>query len=170
MPWTPTYLLERTQLFAGRTREEVFPFFADAGNLEAITPPWLNFRILTPLPIAMGKGALIDYRLRLFCVPLRWRTRIDLFEPPVRFVDRQLWGPYRLWRHTHEFLETPAGVLMTDRVEYQIPLGPVGQAAHALLVRRLLDQIFAYRFSAIAQFFGPAATTGPGTDPAAQSR
>ena len=128
------------------TPAEVFPFFADAGNLEAITPPWLRFRIVTPRPIAMHEGALIEYRLRLRGLPIRWRTRIDAWDPGVRFVDRQLSGPYRLWHHTHTFEPLPGGdTLMRDEVRYELPLGALGEVAHRMLVRRDLARIFDHR-------------------------
>ena len=139
-----TYLLERRQLLPGPLAD-VFPFFAQAENLEAITPDSLSFHIHTPRPIVMQPGTLIDYSIRLFGVPLRWQTRIEQFDPPHRFVDVQLRGPYRLWRHTHEFQQTRAGTEVRDRVEYQMPLGPLGSVAHAMFVRRTLDHIFDYR-------------------------
>lgn len=139
-----TYILEHEQ-FIPRPLAEVFPFFADAGNLEAITPEFLNFRILTPRPIPMHPGSLIDYQIKLFGVPMKWRTRIEEFEPPNRFVDVQLRGPYKLWHHTHEFREVEGGTLMTDRVRYQLYLGPLGWLAHALWVRRTLTRIFEHR-------------------------
>jgi ligand-binding SRPBCC domain-containing protein len=129
---------------------EAFAFFAEARNLEAITPPWLAFSVLTPGAIAMGAGTLIDYRLRLHGLPLRWRTRIAVWEPPRRFVDVQVRGPYALWEHTHTF--EPLGsreVAIGDRVRYALPLGPLGRLAHALFVRRDLDRIFAYRAGAV---------------------
>ncbi len=147
-------VLERTQLVP-RPREEVFAFFEDAANLERITPPALRFRIVTPEPIAMGQGTLIDYRLRLFGLPLRWRTLIERYEPPLRFVDLQLSGPYRLWRHLHEFEAVPGGTLMHDRVEYALPFGPLGRAAHAVAVRRTLAHIFDHRRDVIARLFPP---------------
>jgi ligand-binding SRPBCC domain-containing protein len=150
-----THLLDRTQLVP-RPRAEVFAFFADAHNLERITPPTLRFRILTAAPIALGAGTLIDYRLSLFGVPFRWRTRIEAYEPQVRFVDVQLRGPYRRWHHTHTFEDAPGGTLMRDRVEYQLPLGPLGGLAHALLVRRQLRAIFDHRREAIARLFPEA--------------
>jgi len=152
-----THLLERTQLIP-RPRPEVFAFFADAHNLERITPPTLRFRILSPDPIALEAGALIDYRLSLFGIPFRWRTRIEAFEPEVRFIDLQLRGPYRRWRHTHTFEDAPGGTLMRDRVEYQLPLGPLGGLMHAMLVRRQLGAIFDHRRVVIARLF-PAAPT-----------
>jgi ligand-binding SRPBCC domain-containing protein len=139
-----THVLEREQ-FIPRPLGEVFAFFADAGNLEAITPAFLNFRILTPRPIPIEAGSLIDYQIRLFGVPLQWRTRIEEFEPPRQFSDVQLRGPYKLWHHTHEFREVEGGTLMTDRVQYQLYLGPIGWLAHALWVRRTLVRIFDYR-------------------------
>lgn len=139
-----TYLLESEQ-FIPRPLAEVFPFFADAGNLEAITPEFLNFRILTPRPIPMHPGALIDYQIKLFGLPLKWRTRIEEFEPPNRFVDVQVRGPYKLWHHTHEFREVDGGTRMTDRVQYQLYLGPLGSLAHTLWVRRTLARIFEHR-------------------------
>jgi len=146
------YRLEQTQIIP-RPLAEVFAFFSDAYNLEAITPPFLRFRILTPRPIAMAPGTLIDYQLQLFGVPFRWRTRVEEFEPGVRFVDVQLEGPYALWRHTHEFEATAGGTRMRDLVRYALPLGPLGALAHALFVRRTLGRIFAYRRTRIAELF-----------------
>ena len=120
------HVLLRTQLLDG-TPQQVFPFFSDAHNLEAITPPLLRFRVLTPRPIEMHEGALIEYRLRVHGAPVRWRTRIMEWDEPRRFIDMQLRGPYRLWHHTHTFEERPAGqTLMTDRVRYAIGFGPKG--------------------------------------------
>ena len=151
--FSKTYRLEREQ-FVARPRSEIFEFFADAGNLEAITPDWLNFHIVTPMPIRIQADTLIDYRLKLFGVPIRWRTIIDTFDRPARFVDRQLSGPYALWHHTHEFIQTEGGTLMKDRVDYRIPLGPIGRFAHWLFVRRLLDAIFDFRRQKIAEMLG----------------
>jgi ligand-binding SRPBCC domain-containing protein len=145
------HILRREQELPGRP-DEVFAFFADAANLEAITPPWLRFAIATPDPIAMGPGTLIAYKLRLHGIPIRWLTRIELWEPGVRFVDRQLRGPYALWHHTHEF--EPVGAdrtLMRDTVRYALPFGPVGRIAHRLFVRRDLARIFDYRADLIVQ-------------------
>jgi len=140
--------LEREQ-WIGRPRSEVFDFFSRAENLGRITPSWLDFRILTPLPIAMGAGARIDYRIRLAGVPMRWRTRIQVWEPETRFVDVQERGPYALWEHTHEFAPRDGGVVMRDLVRYALPLGPLGRAAHALAVRAALAAIFDHRFAAV---------------------
>ena len=148
--------LERQQLIPFG-RAQVFSFFEDATNLERITPPFLGFRILSPLPISMGEGTLIDYRIRLFGLPLRWRTRIDVYEPPARFVDVELEGPYRVWRHTHLFEEHPDGTLITDHVEYEIGFGPFGSLARSLFVARTLESIFDYRQRAVAAHFSSAA-------------
>jgi len=136
-----------------RPLAEVFPFFADAGNLGRITPPALRFRILTPLPVEMKVGALIDYRLSLFGVPFGWRTRIREWRPPHRFVDEQIRGPYASWIHTHEFREERGGTRMDDRVEYALPFGPVGRIALPL-VRRQLEHIFDYRARVIPELLG----------------
>jgi ligand-binding SRPBCC domain-containing protein len=138
-----------------RPRSEVFAFFADAANLERLTPPALKFSILTPLPIAMRPGAIIDYRLSLFGVPFKWRTVIEVFEPESRFVDVQASGPYALWRHLHEFTEVPGGTLIRDHVDYELPFGPLGEAVHALFVRRQLEAIFAYRRRVIDGVLAP---------------
>jgi ligand-binding SRPBCC domain-containing protein len=148
-----TYTLERTQLI-GRPLDEVFAFFSDAGNLEAITPAFLNFHILTPRPIAMRPGTLIDYQIRLLGIPLKWRTQIETWEPPHGFSDVQLRGPYKLWHHTHEFVAVPEGTLMTDLVQYQMPLGPLGRLVHALWTERTLARIFDYRFEKIEELLG----------------
>jgi len=143
------YVLRREQRLPG-TPDEVFPFFADAGNLEAITPPWLGFRVVTPRPIEMREGALIEYRLRLHGLSISWLTRIEEWVPSERFVDVQLSGPYRLWHHTHEFRPHPdGGTLMTDTVRYALPLGPLGSLAHRVLVRRDLERIFDFRAEAV---------------------
>jgi ligand-binding SRPBCC domain-containing protein len=125
-------------------RETVFAFFSDAHNLEAITPAELDFRILTPDPIVLETGALIEYRLRLFGVPFRWVTRIAEWSPPERFVDEQLRGPYALWVHTHTFEPTPSGTLISDRVRYQLPLSPLGEVAYPI-VRAQVGRIFEHR-------------------------
>jgi ligand-binding SRPBCC domain-containing protein len=130
------------------SREEVFAFFADAANLERITPPELRFRILSPRPIQMQEGALIDYGLRLFWVPLRWRARITGWQPPVGFVDGQVRGPYRLWRHVHRFYDGREGTIIEDTVHYRLSLAPFGDLFHPL-VRLQLGRIFRFRRSAV---------------------
>jgi ligand-binding SRPBCC domain-containing protein len=143
------HILERHQLLT-RPPQASFPFFGDALNLEAITPPWLGFRVVTPEPIEMAVGTLIEYRLKLHGVPIRWRTTIAVWDPPRRFVDVQLSGPYRMWHHTHDFEPAPGGrTLMRDTVRYALPLGPLGELAHRLLVQRDLERIFDYRQTAV---------------------
>ena len=144
------HTLRREQRLPG-TPAEVFPFFADAGNLEAITPDWLGFRVVTPRPIEMRAGTLIEYRLRLHGVPLAWLTRIEQWEPGVRFADLQLAGPYRLWHHTHEFAAVgDDATVMRDVVRYALPLGPLGELARRLVVARDLERIFDHRTERVA--------------------
>jgi ligand-binding SRPBCC domain-containing protein len=147
-----TYVLEREQLIR-RPLDEVFAFFADAGNLEAMTPPWLKFRIVHVSDGAIRRGTLIRYELRWRIVPLRWTTEITEWEPPHRFVDDQISGPYRLWHHEHEFTEHHGGTLMRDLVTYRLPFGIFGRGAHALMVRRDVSKIFDYRAEYIARTF-----------------
>lgn len=150
------HLLEREQRI-GLPIDETFAFYGDARNLERITPPWLGFEVTTPGPIEMGVGTLIEYKLRLHGVPVRWRTRIEAWESPRRFVDAQVRGPYALWEHTHTFEEDgPGATIIRDRVRYSIPFGPLGELADRLLVRRDLKQIFDYRRDAVARELGTA--------------
>ena len=141
----------QTELWLPVPREKVFPFFADAFNLEAITPPWLNFNVLTPRPIPMREGTLIDYRLRVRGLPLRWRTRISAWQPPHRFVDEQLRGPYRQWIHTHTFEVRDGGTLCRDIVQYAVLFDYI---MHPLFVRRDVEKIFAFRQAALRARFG----------------
>jgi ligand-binding SRPBCC domain-containing protein len=134
-------------------REEVFPFFAEAANLERLTPPELQFHIITSPPITMQVGTLIEYRLRLFGVPFKWLTRISRWNPPHEFVDEQLRGPYRLWVHTHRFWPENGATRMEDEVHYCLPFFPVGETAYPL-VRWQLRRIFTFRRQAIAGFLG----------------
>lgn len=145
------------ELWLPRCREAVFPFFADAQNLEAITPPWLRFQIQTPGPIAMRPGALIDYRLRVHSLPLRWQTETTAWEPPGRFLDRQRRGPYRLWEHEHTFEERDGGTVCRDRVRYAVPGGAL---VHRLFVRRDVEAIFAFRQKRLAELLGRTKTPG----------
>ncbi len=146
------YHLERST-FLPKPRSEVFAFFSDAHNLERLTPDFLRFRILTPGPILMKPGTLIDYELRLHGLPIRWRTRIEEFVPNSHFVDVQLSGPYKSWRHLHEFEDFPIGTQMRDHVEYELPFGFIGTIAHQLFVRSSLNRIFDHRARSIKQFF-----------------
>lgn len=143
-------LLDREQLVP-RPVDEVFEFFSAARNLERLTPLWLRFEVLTPEPIQMRAGTRIEYRLRLHGLPLRWVSRIERWEPRRAFVDRQIRGPYRLWHHTHQFEPHDGGTLVRDYVRYALPLGPLGEIAHGLVVQRDLERIFAFRHNAIAE-------------------
>ncbi|HUR34915.1 MAG TPA: SRPBCC family protein [Vicinamibacterales bacterium] len=132
--------------------EDVFPFFADAANLQQLTPPWLHFAISTPQPIAMRAGTLIEYRIRLHGIPLAWLTEIVAYDPPRVFVDRQLRGPYRRWIHTHQFQPERGGTLLLDHVEFDL----LGGALVAPLIRRDLRHIFTHRHEALlARFAQP---------------
>jgi ligand-binding SRPBCC domain-containing protein len=141
----------RTEQWLPRPIDEVFDFFGDAYQLEAITPPWLHFHVVTPKPIPMVPGTLIDYKLRLHGLPVKWRTEISEWEPPRRFVDRQLIGPYHLWHHLHEFEEHNGGTLVRDTVDYKVPGGGL---IHWLLVKRDLTTIFKYRHERMQHFLG----------------
>lgn len=139
-----------TEIWLPLPPTKLFPFFAEAANLEAITPPWLHFRILTPAPIEMRQGTLIDYRLRLRGVPLRWRTVITHWEPPHRFVDEQVRGPYRQWIHEHTFEPRDGGTLARDHVRYAVPLDFL---AHRWVVRPDVERIFQFRAAALTRRF-----------------
>lgn len=132
----------------------VFAFYADAFNLEAITPPFLRFRVLTPAPIEMHEGLAIDYALRVRGVPIRWRSEIPVWEPPHRFVDRQVKGPYSLWHHEHRFESAGNSTVVIDEVDYRPPGGPLAGMVNALAVRRDLLRIFEYRRRRIAELLG----------------
>ena len=162
-----THVLHREQRLDGPP-EEVFPFFADARNLEAITPPLLRFRVVTPGPIDVHAGTFLQYRLRLHGVPVTWHTIMQEWDPPHRFVDVQVRGPYALWHHTHLF--APAGhggTLMTDTVRYAVGFGPLGEIAPRALVRRDVEAIFAFRAQRVPALLrdlrsGPALADGGG--------
>ena len=140
-----------TSLWLPRSPSEVFPYFADAHNLEELTPPWLHFKVLTPPPISMAAGAVVNYRLRFRGLPIRWQSEITVWEPPYRFVDEQRRGPYRLWVHEHRFREQDRGTLAEDHVRYAVPGGSL---VNRLLVGRDLAKIFQYRHRQMKLVFG----------------
>jgi len=140
----------KSKLWLPRSLEEIFAFFSDAANLNAITPPWLHFRMVTASPIKMRVGTLIDYRLRIRGIPVSWTTRITVWQPPHLFVDEQLRGPYRFWRHRHEFESKGNGTLVKDLVNYAVPFDFI---AHGLLVKRDVRRIFAYREQQLRSVF-----------------
>jgi ligand-binding SRPBCC domain-containing protein len=148
----------KTELWLPLPPEELFPFFADAANLDAITPPWLNFRIVTPQPIEMRPGTLIDYQIRVRGLPMRWRTLIKEWQPPHRFVDEQLRGPYRRWIHEHTFESCDGGTLARDCVSYAVPLDWL---AHRWFVRPDIERIFQYRAEALRTRFGSRRSARP---------
>jgi ligand-binding SRPBCC domain-containing protein len=137
-----------------RPPAEVFAFFADARNLERITPPFLNFRILQISTPELREGTRIDYRLSLHGLPVRWQSLIRDWSPNRSFVDTQTRGPYRSWEHTHEFVPHRGGTVIRDRVRYELPLGALGQLAAGSWVDADLDRIFAFRRAKIREIFG----------------
>ncbi|HSE94211.1 MAG TPA: SRPBCC family protein [Methylomirabilota bacterium] len=147
-------------MWLAKPRAEVFAFFAEPVNLARITPPWLHFRLLTRAPV-LAPFTVLDYRVQWLGVPLRWRTLIREYDPPARFVDVQVRGPYDRWEHRHVFVEERGGTWVEDRVTYRLPLGPLGRAAHGLLVRRQLDGIWAYRRRRIGELIAPALDEPP---------
>ena len=156
----------RASIAVPRPRQEVFDFFARAENLGALTPQELGFRMLTPPPILMKEGAIIDYSIRLWMVPMVWRTRIAAWEPPLRFIDEQIRGPYKEWTHQHSFLEIDGGTRIEDEIHYRLPLGLAGRLA-APLVRLQLARVFRYREETIRSLFPPHGSTGRGGNSAA---
>jgi hypothetical protein len=154
----PQWVLQ-TELWLPRRPDDVFPYFADAGNLQELTPDWLHFVILTPLPVEMRAGTLLDYRLRLHRIPIRWRTEITVWEPPHRFVDSQLRGPYRAWIHEHTFERSRGGTLVRDRVTYAVP---GGRLINGWLVEPDLRRIFTFRRDVMVRRF--AGTSLPDTE------
>lgn len=152
------FVIERSQVIA-RPVEEVFEFFSDADNLAAITPGWLRFDIVTPAPIEMAVGTLIDYRIRLHGIPMRWRSVITAWDPPNRFVDEQVRGPYRRWVHEHTFEPDGASrTIIRDRVRYHVPGGTL---AHKLFVEPDLERVFTYRARKLDEIFHAAPAASP---------
>jgi ligand-binding SRPBCC domain-containing protein len=159
-----TRLFERT-IWIPSAIEEVFSFFSQAENLEAVTPQWLGFRITTPLPITMSLGARIDYEIRLYRVPIAWRTEITAWEPPYRFQDTQLSGPYRIWVHDHLFREEGGRTEMTDRVRYRARGAAAAPLIERFFVRPSLTRIFDFRESAFRTIFAIRAKRAIGDSP-----
>lgn len=149
------YTLERTQVVP-RPLEETFAFFSEPANLGRITPPWLKFELRNKGPIEMQEGVELHYRIRPLGFPQRWTSRIVRWNPPDGFIDEQVSGPYSHWRHTHRFHEVPDGTEIHDRVDYGLPLGPLGRVAHTLIVSRQLRAIFNYRRVKIEELLGEA--------------
>lgn len=153
-PDRPGVNILKSEVVVRRGLDEVFPFFADAANLDRLTPPWLKFEIVTPMPVEMRRGVLLDYRLRVRFVPIRWRSEITIWDPPLRFMDCQRRGPYRVWEHLHTFEAVAGGVRLGDVVHYAVPGGSI---VDRLFVRPDLRRIFTYRQEQILKLFGPAA-------------
>ena len=133
--------------------EEIFQFFSNAENLSIVTPPHLKFQILTPLPLEMKKGTTIEYRLKIYHVPVYWKTEITVWEPPFRFIDVQLKGPYRKWIHEHRFEKLEAGTKMTDLVEYAVPGGPFASIINKVFVSKDIKKIFTFRENKFREIF-----------------
>jgi uncharacterized protein len=144
----------RADQFVPRPLPEVFEFFSQAENLGQLTPPWLNFHILSVDPTPVRKGTLIKYSLRWRIFPIRWTTEIVEWDPPHRFVDVQLKGPYKLWHHEHRFVAEGNGTRILDEVQYLLPFGFLGSIAHALKVKKDVSAIFDYRTQAVRRLFG----------------
>lgn len=143
----------RRQVLIPAPIEKVFSFFSAAENLNLITPPWLHFKILTPLPLRMEKNTLIDYSIKLLGVPMIWKTEITAWQPPESFVDWQIKGPYRVWEHTHLFEEKKEGTQMTDIVRYAVPGFVLSPFVHFFFVRPRLEKIFGYREQSMLELF-----------------
>lgn len=146
----------RHETWIPRPVEEVFEFFSSARNLAEITPPFLRFNVLTPEPVQMRAGTLLDYKLRVRGLPIRWRTEIIEWDPPHGFRDIQLRGPYKLWDHSHRFEARDGGTWMEDEVRYELPFGVLGEIARVLMVKRDVEAIFEYRSRKIRELFGAA--------------
>ena len=153
------YVLERAQVVPA-TVDEAFAFFSDARNLERITPPWLRFRILEA-PAELGRGARLRYRLRLFGIPIAWRTEIVEWSPPRSFVDLQRRGPFLLWEHTHRLTPVAGGTEIYDHVRYRLFFGPLGALVRRLLVRGWVEGIFDFRAEQVPGLLSGAPAAPP---------
>jgi ligand-binding SRPBCC domain-containing protein len=151
-----------TELFLPRPVEEVFAFFSDAHNLDVLTPPWLHFNIRTPQPIPMAAGTRIDYTIRWRWIPLSWQTEIAVWEPPFRFVDQQIKGPYRRWHYEHTFEARDGGTLMRDRVEYAVPGWIFEPLVARWIVAPDVERIFGFRREKMRELFGTRGEAEPG--------
>jgi ligand-binding SRPBCC domain-containing protein len=149
-----TPFIFRAEQYVPRPLNEVFDFFSKADNLQKLTPAWLHFRILEVQPSPVRKGTLIRYTLRWRVFPIYWTSEITEWDPPHRFVDVQLKGPYKLWHHEHRFAADGAGTRILDEVQYSLPFGALGSIAHRLKVKSDVKTIFAYRREAVAKMFG----------------
>lgn len=147
------HMLKKEQ-FVAHPLPEVFAFFEKPENLARITPPWLEFRILTPSPILMKEGARFEYTVRVMGIRMKWISLINDYQPPFRFVDEQVKGPYAYWHHTHTFAEAKGGTLVGDEVRYALPFGMIGTVVQRLAVRKQLEEIFSYRSEVISKTFG----------------
>jgi ligand-binding SRPBCC domain-containing protein len=147
------YTLHRTQVIPGQL-DSVFGFFEDPTNLALITPSWLNFRVVSATADVVKQGTRIRYAIRWLGLPMRWESLIASYDKNSEFADQMLKGPYKSWYHTHQFRQVPGGVEMSDRVEYELPLGWLGSIAHSLIVSRQLDAIFNYRTKRITELLG----------------
>lgn len=146
-----------SSLFLEKPIEEVFLFFSDAFNLQVITPPWIHFQVLTPPPIQMARGTRLRYKLRLHGIPLKWESKITVWDPPRLFVDEQTTGPYQLWRHEHLFAERGGGTDCSDHVEYS---AKGGRVVNRFFVAPDLARIFAYRQRKLEELLARQATEG----------
>jgi len=146
------YVLE-FRVWLPRPREEVFPFFADPRNLARLDPPRLGVQLLSPPPNPLAAGTVFDFRIRWLGIPLRWRVLIREYDPPYRFVDVQVRGPYARWEHRHLFRAAEGGTWVEDRITYRLPLGPLGRLLHSLWIGRQLAGVFAYRHRRLSELF-----------------
>ena len=154
----PNYTLKRTSTIPG-DMDSVFCFFENPHNLKEITPPWLSFRVKSATDEVMRQGTRISYTIRWLGLSMRWESLIAEYEKNVRFADEMIHGPYKSWYHVHRFRAVPDGIEMSDRVDYELPLGPLGGLAHRIMVRRQLEAIFDYREERIRQIFSRGGST-----------